>query len=316
MKAVRQSAAIAAGKRRPRVLRKHLEIYLLFLPVALWYLIFCYLPMGGIVIAFKDFKILRGIAGSKWVGLNNYAYLFSLPSFRQAVQNTIIMGLQRLIFAFPLPIIFALMLNEVTGLRFKKLVQTTSYLPHFISWSVAGGLVYMLLSPNTGTINNLIVLMGGSARNYIGMSRYFQRIVLLSHIWKHLGWSSIVFLAAITGVDEQLYDAAYIDGAGRWKRIWHVTLPGIRNTIAVMLILESGNILSVSFNQIYILINDAVLDTGETLDYFVYRMGLSSANNFSVATAVSLIKSIVGLGMILGTNLAARKLTDGEGGIW
>ncbi len=316
MKAVRQSAAIAAGKRRPRVLRKHLEIYLLFLPVALWYLIFCYLPMGGIVIAFKDFKILRGIAGSKWVGLDNYAYLFSLPSFRQAVQNTIIMGLQRLIFAFPLPIIFALMLNEVTGLRFKKLVQTTSYLPHFISWSVAGGLVYMLLSPNTGTINNLIVLMGGSARNYIGMSRYFQRIVLLSHIWKHLGWSSIVFLAAITGVDEQLYDAAYIDGAGRWKRIWHVTLPGIRNTIAVMLILESGNILSVSFNQIYILINDAVLDTGETLDYFVYRMGLSSANNFSVATAVSLIKSIVGLGMILGTNLAARKLTDGEGGIW
>ena len=174
----------------------------------------------------------------------------------------------------------------------------------------------MLLSPNTGTLNNLIVLFGGSPRNYIGISRYFHRIVLFSHIWKHLGWSSIVFLAAITGVDEQLYDAAYIDGAGRFQRIWHVTLPGIRNTIAVMLILESGNILSVSFNQIYILINDAVLDTGETLDYFVYRMGLSSANNFSVATAVSLIKSIVGLFMILGTNAASRRLTDGEGGIW
>ena len=221
-----------------------------------------------------------------------------------------------LLFSFPLPVVFAILLNEVQRLSFKKLVQTTSYLPHFISWSVAGGLVYMLLSPNTGTINKLIVLMGGDAKNYIGISGYFQRIVLLSHIWKQLGWSSIVFLAAITGVDEQLYDAAYIDGAGRFRRIWHVTLPGIRNTIAVMLILESGNILSISFNQIYILINDAVLDTGETLDYFVYRMGLSSANNFSVATAVSLIKSIVGLFMILGTNAAARKLTDGEGGIW
>ena len=306
----------ASGARRHRIQRKHLEIYLLFLPVALWYIIFCYVPMGGIVIAFKDFKILKGIAGSRWVGFANYEYLFSLPSFRQAVVNTISMGLQRLLFAFPLPIIFALLLNEVTSLKYKKIVQTTSYLPHFISWSVAGGLVYMLLSPNTGTINNLIVLFGGSPRNYIGISQYFQRIVLLSHIWKQLGWSSIVFLAAITGVDEQLYDAAYIDGAGRFQRIWHVTLPGIRNTIAVMLILESGNILSISFNQIYILINDAVLDTGETLDYFVYRMGLSSANNFSVATAVSLIKSIVGLFMILGTNLAARKLTDGEGGIW
>ena len=299
-----------------RIQPKHLEIYLLFLPVMLWYIIFCYIPMGGIVIAFKDFKILRGIQGSKWVGLANYEYLLSLPSFRRAVINTVVMGLQRLLFAFPLPVLFAILLNEVRNLKFKKLVQTTSYLPHFISWSVAGGLVYMLLSPNTGTINKLIVLMGGDAKNYIGISGYFQRIVLISHIWKQLGWSSIVFLAAITGVDEQLYDAAYIDGARRFRRIWHVTLPGIRNTIAVMLILESGNILSISFNQIYILINDAVLDTGETLDYFVYRMGLSSANNFSVATAVSLIKSVVGLFMILGTNAAARKLTDGEGGIW
>ena len=314
---IKQAAGqTARPRRRVRITKNHMEIYLLFLPVVIWYVIFCYVPMGGIVIAFKNFKILKGISGSKWVGLDNYAYLFSLPSFHQAVKNTIVMGIQRLVFAFPLPIVFAILLNEVSNLRFKKLVQTTSYLPHFISWSVAGGLVYMLLSPNTGAINNLIVLLGGQARNYIGMSRHFHLIVLLSHIWKHLGWSSIVFLAAITGVDEQLYDAAYIDGAGRFKRIWHVTLPSIRNTIAVMLILESGNILSVSFNQIYILINDAVLDTGETLDYFVYRMGLSKSQNFSVATAVSLIKSVVGLLMILGTNLAARRMTDGEGGIW
>ncbi len=304
------------SKRRIRINRSHVEIYLLFLPVLIWYLIFCYAPMGGVVIAFKDYKILKGISASKWVGLKNFEYLFTLPSFKRAISNTVLMGVQRICFAFPLPIIFALLLNEVRSARFKKLVQTVSYLPHFISWSVAGGLVYMLLSPNTGALNNLIRMLGGEGKNYVGLSAYFHRIVLVSHMWKHLGWSSIVFLAAITGVDEQLYEAAYIDGAGRFKRIWHVTLPGIRNTIAVMLILEVGNILSISFNQIFSLINDAVLDAGETLDYFVYRMGLNSANNFSVATAVGLIKSFVGLLMIIATNIASKKLTDGEGGIW
>lgn len=303
-------------KKRIRLNRSHLEVYLLFLPVLIWYIVFCYVPMGGVVIAFKDYKILKGIAASKWVGLKNFEYLFSLPSFKQAVSNTIIMGLQRICFAFPLPIVFALLLNEVRSIRFKKTIQTISYLPHFISWSVAGGLVYMLLSPNTGALNNLIQLFGGENKNYMALSSYFHRIVLLSHMWKHLGWNSIVFLAAVTGVDEELYEAAYIDGAGRIKRIWHVTLPGIRNTIAVMLILEVGNILGISFNQIFSLINDAVLDKGETLDYFVYRMGLSSANNFSVATAVGLIKSLVGLVMIVGTNVITKKLTDGEGGIW
>ena len=303
-------------KKRIRLNRSHLEVYLLFLPVLIWYIVFCYVPMGGVVIAFKDYKILKGIAASKWVGLKNFEYLFSLPSFKQAVSNTIIMGLQRICFSFPLPIVFALLLNEVRSIRFKKTIQTISYLPHFISWSVAGGLVYMLLSPNTGALNNLIQLFGGENKNYMALSSYFHRIVLLSHMWKHLGWNSIVFLAAVTGVDEELYEAAYIDGAGRIKRIWHVTLPGIRNTIAVMLILEVGNILGISFNQIFSLINDAVLDKGETLDYFVYRMGLANANNFSVATAVGLIKSLVGFVMIIATNIASKKLTDGEGGIW
>ena len=313
---MQDTRSLPGGRKRLRINKSHVEIYLLFLPVLVWYILFCYAPMGGVVIAFKDYKILKGIGASKWVGMENFRYLFSLPSFRQAVVNTVVMGLQSVCFSFPLPILFALLLNEVQAPRFKKVVQTVSYLPHFISWSVAGGLVYMLLSPNTGALNNLLRLLGGQGQNYVGISAYFHRIVLVSHMWKHLGWSSIVFLAAITGVDEQLYEAAYMDGAGRLKRIWHVTLPGIRSTIAVMLILEVGNILSVSFNQIYSLINDAVLDKGETLDYFVYRMGLSSANNFSVATAVGLIKSLVGLVMIVGTNVITKKLTDGEGGIW
>lgn len=301
---------------RPKITGEHLEIYLLFLPVLVWYLIFCYAPMGGIVIAFKDYKILKGIAASKWVGFDNFHYLFSLPSFRQAIVNTLTMGVQRLCFSFPLPILFALLLNEVRSPLFKKSVQTISYLPHFISWSVAGGLVYMLLSPDTGALNHLLVMLGGTGKNYLAISSYFHRIVLFSHMWKSMGWGSIVYLAAITGVDDQLHEAARIDGANRFQRIWHVTLPGIRSTIAVMLILEIGNILSISFNQIYSLINSAVLDAGETLDYFVYRMGLSTANNFSVATAVGLIKSLVGFAMILITNVATKKLTDGEGGIW
>lgn len=302
--------------KKTRIRKNHLEIYLLFLPVLAWYIIFCYIPMGGIVIAFKDYKILKGIQASKWVGFENFEYVFTLPSFKNAIYNTVIMGLQNICFSFPLPIGFALLLNEVKNLRFKKVVQTVSYLPHFISWSVAGGLVYMLLSPETGALNNIIVVLGGAPKNYVGLSAYFHPIVLVSHMWKHLGWGSIVYLAAIAGVDEQLYEAAYIDGAGRWKRIWHVTLPGIRSTVSVMLILEVGNILNISFSQIYSMINDAVLDAGETLDYFVYRIGLSKANNFSVATAVGLIKSVVGFLMIIGTNVITKKLTDGEGGIW
>ena len=272
--------------------------------------------MGGLVIAFQDFKILKGIGASKFVGFDNFVYLFSLPSFLQAIRNTLIMAVQRLVFSFPLPILFALLLNEVQSPRLKKTAQTISYLPHFISWSVAGGLVYMLLSPNTGVVNNVIKMLGGTPKNFLGQSQYFYNIVLFSGMWKNLGWVSIVYLAAITGIDDQLYEAAYIDGAGRLKRIWHVTLPGIRTCIAVMLILEVGNFLSISFNQIFALINKAVLDKGETLDYFVYRMGLNSSNNFSVATATGLIKSLVGLVMIFATNKAAKKLTDGEGGIW
>ena len=310
------TAAVQPSSRpRKRLQKDHIRLYLLFLPVAAWYIIFQYVPMGGLVIAFQDFKILKGIGASKFVGFDNFVYLFSLPSFLQAIRNTLIMAVQRLVFSFPLPILFALLLNEVQSPRLKKTAQTISYLPHFISWSVAGGLVYMLLSPNTGVVNNVIKMLGGTPKNFLGQSQYFYNIVLFSGMWKNLGWGSIVYLAAITGIDDQLYEAAYIDGAGRLKRIWHVTLPGIRTCIAVMLILEVGNFLSISFNQIFALIK-AVLDKGETLDYFVYRMGLNSSNNFSVATATGLIKSLVGLVMIFATNKAAKKLTDGEGGIW
>ena len=317
----RNDGMIAQTKRlgRERLsyrLRQYWPAYLLLLPVVLWYAIFCYAPMGGLVIAFKKYSVLKGIWGSPWVGMKNFNRLFGSQAFYQAIKNTLIFSGLNFVFGFPLPIIFAILLNEMPGVKYKKVVQTVSYLPHFISWSVAGGLVYMLLSPNTGVVNNVIKMLGGTPKNFLGQSQYFYNIVLFSSMWKNLGWGSIVYLAAITGIDDQLYEAAYIDGAGRLKRIWHVTLPGIRTCIAVMLILEVGNFLSISFNQIFALINKAVLDKGETLDYFVYRMGLNSSNNFSVATATGLIKSLVGLVMIFATNKAAKKLTDGEGGIW
>lgn len=289
--------------------------YLLLIPVVAWYLVFCYLPMGGLVIAFKRFSAIRGIGASPWVGWENFERLFASAAFLQSVKNTIIISALNLLIGFPLPIIFAVLLNEITCAPFKRLVQTVSYLPHFISWSVAGGMVYMLLSPSTGAISAIVEALGGTPQNYIGISSYFRPIVVGSGIWKSMGWSAIIYMAAISSVDEQLYEAARIDGAGRFARIWHVTLPGIRAIIAVQLILTVGNILNVSFDQIFVLITDLTLDVGETIDYYIYRVGLGSSNNFSLATASGMLKSVIGLVLVVGTNKVCRMLTDGEG-IW
>lgn len=291
------------------------EIYLLFLPVLAWFIIFCYVPMGGLIIAFKDFSPLRGIFESSWVGFDQFVKLFTTPSFITAVKNTVIISALNLLIVFPIPILFAILLNEVRQPRFKKLVQTVSYLPHFISWSVVASLVYMLLSPSSGVINNLIEACGGSPQNFLGISAYFRTILISSSIWGDMGWSAIVYIAAISGVDEQQYEAAYVDGAGRMRRIWHITLPGISGTIAVLLILQVGNILSTNFGQIFALANDTVMDVAETIDYYVYRVGLNSSNNFSVAAAAGMVKSLVGLVLVVLANKASKKLTDG-GGIW
>ena len=296
-------------------LKQYWPAYLLLLPVVLWYAIFCYAPMGGLVIAFKKYSVIKGIWNSPWVGLKNFERLFGSAAFMRSIQNTLVFSGLKFVFGFPLPIIFAILLNEMPGIRYKKIVQTVSYLPHFISWSVAGGLVYMLLSPSTGAIAAIVRALGGTPQNYIGISRYFRPIVVVSDIWKSLGWSAIIYIAAISSVDEQLYEAALIDGAGRFARIWHVTLPGIRGIISIQLILTVGKILNVSFGQIFVLISDLTLDVGETIDYYVYRVGLGSTNNMSLATASGMFKSIIGLMLIVLTNYASRKLTDGEG-IW
>lgn len=296
-------------------LKQYWPAYLLLLPVLVWYIIFCYVPMGGIIIAFKKYSVLKGFIASPWVGMKNFERLFSSRSFIQAIKNTLIISGLKFVFTFPLPIIFAILLNEMPGTKYKKIVQTVSYLPHFISWSVAGGFVYMLLSPSTGAISAIVRSLGGTPQNYIGMSKYFRTIVVASSVWKSLGWSAIIYIAAISSVDEQLYEAAIIDGAGRFARIWHVTLPGIRGIIAIQLIMSVGNILNVSFGQIFVLISDLTLDVGETIDYYVYRVGLGSTTNMSLGTASGIFKSLIGFVLIILTNYASRKLTDGEG-IW
>ncbi|MBQ8093807.1 MAG: sugar ABC transporter permease [Clostridia bacterium] len=296
-------------------LKRYWPAYLILLPVVVWYIIFCYMPMGGLVIAFKKYSVICGIAASPWVGLQNFEKLFKSGAFMNSVRNTLIISGLNLLFGFPIPIIFALLLNEMGCVRYKKVVQTVSYLPHFISWSVAGGMIYMLLSPGTGVFGAVVRAMGGSPKNYLGISAYFRPIVVISAIWKHMGWSAIIYMAAITSVDEELYEAARVDGAGRFSRMWHVTLPGIRSIIAIQLILQVGQILNVSFDQIFILINDLTQSVGETIDYYIYRVGLGSSNNFSLGTASGLLKSVIGLGLVVGTNTISRRLTDGEG-IW
>ena len=296
-------------------LRQYWPAYVLLLPVVLWYAIFCYAPMGGLVIAFKKYSVIKGIWNSPWVGMKNFERLFGSAAFMQSIRNTLVFSGLNFVFGFPLPMIFAILLNELPGIHYKKIVQTVSYLPHFISWSVAGGLVYMLLSPSTGAISALVRALGGTPQNYIGISRYFRPIVVVSDIWKSLGWSAIIYIAAISSVDEQLYEAALIDGAGRFARIWHVTLPGIRGIISIQLILTVGKILNANFGQIFVLISDLTLDVGETIDYYVYRVGLGSTSNMSLATASGMFKSVIGLLLIVMTNYASRKLTDGEG-IW
>lgn len=308
------TAAVQPSSRpRKRLQKDHIRLYLLFLPVAVWYMIFQYVPMGGLVIAFQDFKILKGIGASKFVGFDNFVYLFSLPSFLQAIRNTLIMAVQRLVFSFPLPILFALLLNEVQSPRLKKTAQTISYLPHFISWSVAGGLVYMLLSPNTGVVNNVIKMLGGTPKNFLGQSQYFYNIVLFSGMWKNLGWGSIVYLAALSSISVDIYEAARIDGASRMQRIIYINLPHLLPTICTLFILNTGKVMSLGFEKVFLMQNPLNIDTSEIISTYIYKKGILNAQ-YSFSTAVGLFNSVINLFLVLVVNGISRKIN--ETSIW
>ncbi|MFY9177019.1 MAG: ABC transporter permease subunit [Caldicoprobacterales bacterium] len=285
----------------------HKYYYLLMIPGLLTLLLFRYAPMGGIIIAFKDFKIAEGIFGSPWAGLHWFKMLFSNSQFTRVLYNTIYISLSKLVFGFPMPIILAIMINEVKNVPLKRSIQSIVYLPHFISWVVIGGILFSMLSPTVG-----ILSIFGFSKNPLLEPSNFRTLIVLSDIWKEAGWGTVVYLAAITGISEELYEAATIDGANRFQKIWYITLPSIASTIAVLLILRTGTLLTAGFDQLYVLQSPATMDVGDVLDTFVYRYGLAQGR-FSFATAAGLFQSVVGLILVSISNMFARRM--GQDGI-
>ncbi|MBR3099066.1 MAG: sugar ABC transporter permease [Clostridia bacterium] len=295
--------------------RKHIALALMFLPVVVYFIVFKYVPMSGIVIAFKDYKISKGIFGSAWCGLDNFTKAFRTSTFTRSVRNTLVISGLKLLFGFPAPILLALMLNEVTHARFKKGVQTVTYLPHFLSWVVLAGMFQQLLSPNNGAVNYILKTVFGVKDSiyFLGDNRYFRGTLIVTDIWKNVGWSSILYLATIAGIDPALYEAATVDGATRFQCTRYITLPSLASTIVVMLILNVGSVMDAGFDQIFNLYNSAVYEAGDIIDTYVYRYGLGDMK-YALATAVGLFKNVIAFVLVVGTNLAAKRISGS--GIW
>ena len=290
-------------------------LYAMIVPGILYIIIFKYLPMYAIVIAFKDYNGISDIASAPWVGMDNFIKLFSTRAFRRALANNIVISFAKLIFGFPMPIIMALMIDAVRSSKFKKLVQTSVILPNFISWVVVYGLMYAIFSPSSGAIVQILEMIGYSGKmpDLLSSKDTFQAVIVGSHIWKGAGMGTIVYLAAISGIDQQLYEAAAIDGAGRLRQMWHITLSGIRTTIITLLIFRVGEVMYAGFDQIYAMSNDAVISVADIIDTYVFRVGLEE-RKFSLATAAGLFQSLVGLILVLITNHLSKKV-DPDGGI-
>lgn len=307
-----ETKKIKADKNRPNLKRDWQLYVMIFIPM-LYFLVFKYIPMYGVTIAFKNYNIFQGILGSEWVGFDVFKQLMSMHDFSSALRNTLLLNLMDLFFSFPVPIILALSLNELHAVKFKKLSQTLLYLPHFMSWVIIGGIVYQLFATNSGIINELIVKMGGEKVPFLTNKWYWLITYLFAGVWQSAGWNTIIYLAAITGIDPNLYEAAEVDGAGRMKRMIHITLPSIKSTIVVLLIMKIGQMMSIGFERPYVMGNSLVNDFSDVLSTFVYRIGLQSGQ-FSLSTAAGLFQSVVGLVLIVFANTAADRM--GQQGIW
>ena len=296
-----------------RYIRKNKYYYLLLLPAVIYFLIFHYFPMYGVIISFKNFNFKKGILGSEWIGLENFRYMFGLSDFYRVFINSLVLSFLRLIFVFPIPIILALMINEIGNRAYKKICQTAIYLPYFISWVVIGGILVNFLSPTWGVVNDLIKSLGFEPVFFLGKAQYFRPIVVISSIWKEAGWGTIIYLAAITGIDQELYEAAAVDGASRWQRMVHITLPGIKTTVVLTMILRMGSIMSNGFEQIFALQNSQNLSVSEVFETYTYRVGLLGGR-FSFATTVGFFTSVISMIFLVTTNLISKKM--GEESIW
>jgi len=296
-----------------RQMLKYKHLYILFLPCLIYLIIFSYIPMCGIVLAFKDYSIKGGIFGSAWAGLENFRDLFSNPDFFKVTMNTVKISTYKLIFGFPVPILISLLLNELRSLRFKKTIQTIIFLPHFISWVILSGIIFSLFRVDGGIINELIVLLGGERIPFLSDNRYFVTLLVVTTIWQGAGWGTIVYLAAITGIDPSFYEAATVDGASRWQKMWYITLPGITVAVTINLILQLSNVLSAGFDQVFNLYSAPVYETADIIDTYVYRNGIIEGK-YEMATALGLFKSVIAFALIMISNFATKKM--GGEGIW
>lgn len=308
------SVALARQSRLWKGIRRDKSLYMMLVPVILFYLLFKYSPMFGEIIAFKNYRFADGMLGSEWVGLKNFRMLFESVDFWRVLRNTLLLNVYSLAFGFPVPIVLALLLNEVRVEGYKRLVQNLLYIPHFISWVVLGGILIALLSPSTGVVNLLLVkVFGMEPIYYMAKSAWWPVAYTASSIWREAGWGTILYLAAMASIDPQLYEAAKIDGASKLRQTWHITLPGIRSTIAILLILRMGSMMDVGLEQTLALQNDSVLDVADVISTYVYRVGLQNMN-YSYTTALGLFQSLISLILVVSVNRIIRLF--GERGLW
>ncbi|MEK5026853.1 ABC transporter permease [Paenibacillus sp. FSL M7-1046] len=285
---------------------KSLPLHLMLLPGVILTLVFSYIPIMGIVIAFQKFVPSKGIFHSKWIGLDNFRYMLDMPNFTSVLWNTIFIAVLKIIAGLVIPIIFALLLNEVSGALFKRTIQTTIYFPYFLSWVILGGILIDILSPSSGIVNQFLGMFGMKPIFFLGNDQWFPFTLVLTDTWKGFGYGTIVYLAALTGIDQSLYEAATVDGASRWKQMLNVTLPGMLPIITLMTVLSLGNVLNAGFEQVFNLYSPMVYSTGDIIDTFVYRLGLVEAQ-YGVATSVGLFKSVISLVLIVVSNKLANR---------
>ncbi len=300
-------------KKSGKSLKNNWELYLFVLPALLYILFYCYYPMYGVQIAFRNYRVSEGITGGKWVGLEHFVKFLGNPVSWELIRNTLSISLLALVIGFPAPILFALIVNELKGKKFRRAVQTISYAPHFISTVVLVSMLTAFLDPSTGIINKLLGTIGVGPFQFMSRSDWFAGVYVLSDIWQHMGWNAVIYLAALAGIDYELHEAAMMDGASRLRRIWHINLPGILPTIAILLILQTGNLMTVGFEKVFLLQNPLNLETSEIISTFVYKMGLQY-RQYSYSTAIGLFNSAVNLILLVSVNFCAKKVSGH--GLW
>jgi putative aldouronate transport system permease protein len=307
------TAAPGLPRKRQTSIRRYWDLYLIMVPGILFFIIFKYLPMWGVIIAFQDYSAFAGIRESAWIGWEHFETMYHSSEFYRVFRNTLLISLYKLVWGFPGPIILALLLNEIRNVMYKRSIQTFVYLPHFLSWVIVGGMMINVLSPSTGIVNEILKQLGFNPIFFLADENWFRTILVISDLWKTVGWGAIIYLAALAGINPEMYEAAIVDGANKWQQLWNVTLPSMMSTITILFLLNLSNILDVGFEQIFILYNPLVYPVGDVIETYVYRVGISQGE-FSYTTAVGLFKSVIALVLVILANKASKKL--GQEGIW